>query len=31
LKDGVNTLAIEAHASPEAIDLYIDPYLVLED
>ena len=31
LKDGVNILAIEAHAAPEGIDLQIDPYLILED
>jgi hypothetical protein len=31
LKSGVNILAIEAHAAPEAQDLQIDPYLILED
>jgi hypothetical protein len=31
LKDGVNILAIEAHAAPETQDLQIDPYLILED
>ena len=31
LKDGVNILAIEAHAAPDALDLQIDPYLILED
>lgn len=31
LKDGANVLAIEAHAEPNALDLFIDPYLILED
>ena len=31
LKDGVNILAIEAHAVPDALDLSIDPSLILED
>ena len=31
LKDGVNILAIEAHAVPDAMDLSIDPSLILED
>jgi acid phosphatase type 7 len=31
LKNGANVLAIEAHAAPDALDLQIDPYLILED
>jgi len=31
LKDGVNVIAIEAHAVPGALDLQVDPYLILED
>ncbi len=32
LRDGLNLLAIEAHAaSAESIDLFIDPFLLLED
>ena len=31
VKDGVNILAIEAHAVPDALDLSIDPSLILED
>jgi hypothetical protein len=31
LKDGLNILTIEAHAAPESMDLFIDPYLILED
>ena len=31
VKDGVNVLAIEAHAVSDALDLSIDPSLILED
>lgn len=31
VKDGANVLAIEAHAEPGSLDLFIDPYLILED
>ena len=31
LKDGVNVIAIEAHGSPDGLELQIDPYLILED
>jgi hypothetical protein len=31
LRNGVNMLAIEAHANAEALDFWIDPVLVLED
>jgi len=31
LKDGLNLLAIEAHAAPESIDLQIEPSLIMED
>jgi hypothetical protein len=31
LKDGVNVLAIEAHAGPAALDMFVEPYLILED
>jgi hypothetical protein len=31
LKEGVNVLAIEAHASPTALDMFVEPYLILED
>lgn len=31
LRDGVNILAIETHATGDGIDLQIDPYLILED
>ena len=31
LKDGVNVLALEAHAMPDSLDLSIDPSLILED
>ncbi len=31
VKEGVNILAIEAHAPAEALDMFIDPYLILED
>ena len=31
VKDGLNILAIEAHAVPDALDLSIDPSLILED
>jgi hypothetical protein len=30
-RDGVNVLAIEAHAAEGGADLYIDPSLLLED
>ena len=31
VKDGVNVLAIEAHSPTDALDMFIDPYLILED
>ncbi|HEY0548846.1 MAG TPA: hypothetical protein VGF13_04535, partial [Verrucomicrobiae bacterium] len=31
LKEGVNVLAIEAHAGPAALDMFVEPYLILED
>lgn len=31
LKDGVNILSIEAHSTPDALGLFVDPYLILED
>jgi hypothetical protein len=31
VKEGVNVLAIESHAPSEALDMFIDPYLILED
>ena len=31
LKEGVNVIAIEAHALTDAMDMLIDPHLVLED
>ncbi len=31
LRDGVNILTIEAHAARESLDLFVDPYLILED
>jgi hypothetical protein len=31
LKEGVNVLAIEAHAGPTALDMFVEPYLILED
>jgi hypothetical protein len=31
VKEGVNVLTIEAHAPDDALDMLIDPYLILED
>ena len=31
VKEGVNVLAIEAHSPTDAVDMFIDPYLILED
>ena len=31
LKDGVNVIAIEVHGENDALDLMLDPYLILED
>jgi hypothetical protein len=31
VKEGVNVLAIEAHSPTDALDMFIDPYLILED
>ena len=31
VKEGVNILAIEAHSPVDALDMFMDPYLILED
>ena len=31
LKEGVNVLTLEAHSPTDALDMFIDPYLILED
>lgn len=31
VKEGVNVLAIEAHSPSDAMDMFIEPYLILED